>query len=154
MAMTFVIERSATRQCRRLSSKKGDGQKNVALLVFLPFSEQTSEKRAVCASSVPKRCAPKRVACNDTKALSWLHLASEGGGLDGGRLHRLAVERFRVSIFSRILAGAGEVAEWSRRADVLNCLANRGFRPLSHLTAHLQVYVTKILTRNRSTARR
>ena len=42
--------------------------------------------------------------------------------------------------------------EGFREADFR--LANRRLQPLGHLTARLQVYVTKTLTRNRSTAKR
>ena len=41
---------------------------------------------------------PKSAARRRYKALLWLQLASEGDGLNGGRLQRFAGERFRVSV--------------------------------------------------------
>jgi len=45
-----------------------------------------------------------------------------------------------------------EKNEDAREADLR--LANRRLQPLGHLTARLQVYVTKTLARRRSTAKR
>jgi hypothetical protein len=59
---------------------------------------------------------------------------------------------------NRLIGEVTETEGFTKRIDDVRDpgfrLANRRLRPLGHLTAHLQVYVTKTLTRNRSTARR
>jgi hypothetical protein len=83
---TLVSERSANspdgcmkqRVCRRLSSKKGDGQKNRRLVAFFfRFLNRLNEKCGICAQECAQAVCLKRVASRRYKALLWLHLESK-----------------------------------------------------------------------------
>ena len=67
--------------------------------VFVPISEQTDRKTRrvcpkVCPTSVPKTSSALTIQSTLVVAVS-----VKGDGLIGGRLHRVAAERFRVSVF-------------------------------------------------------
>jgi hypothetical protein len=85
-ATTFLREGSAISPagcikegvCRRLSSKKGDGQENRRLVAFsFRFLGQPIEKRAGGAQECAQTVCPKRMACGRDKALLRLRLTSK-----------------------------------------------------------------------------
>jgi len=84
----------------RGSRREGDGQGNRRLVpFFLPFSEQTEREARrvcpeVCPDGVPTARSMPRIQGSLVVAIS-----VNGDGLNGDRFDRLAVERFRVSIF-------------------------------------------------------
>jgi hypothetical protein len=88
-----------SRSCATLSLKKGDGQKNRRLVTFsFRFLSRFSERRCSCPGVCPNS-VPKTRRLPTMQSIVVLAFNDEGGGLDGGRLHCFAVERFRVSVF-------------------------------------------------------
>ena len=66
------------RVCRRLSSKKGDGQEHRRLAAFsFGFLDRPSEKPANCAQKCAQTRVPKTSSTRRDKLLLWLHLASK-----------------------------------------------------------------------------
>jgi hypothetical protein len=101
------------RVCRRLSSKKGDGQRNRRLLAFsFRFLNRPSEKRTVCA----QECAPQGCAQTNSEptiqSTRAVIVNAKGDGLDAGRLHRFAIRAFPCKCNCHVyLQTRGEVAE-------------------------------------------
>lgn len=66
-------------------------------VVFLPFSDRRREGRQrVCPEVCPNR-VPKTSSTPTLQSTLVVVFSGKGDGLNAGRLHRFAVERFRVS---------------------------------------------------------
>jgi hypothetical protein len=113
----LLVDRSKCDSCAHshgsLLVEEGDGQRNRRLLAFsFRFLNRLSEKRALCAQEcAPHGCA-RTTSQPTTQNTRVVALNCKGDGLDARRLHRFAIERFRVSIVVTYTCRTrGEVAE-------------------------------------------
>jgi hypothetical protein len=72
----------------------------------------------------------------------------------GDILEMGGVSEETINGWNNLTGGEAGIRTLGTGLSPYNGLANRRFRPLSHLTARLQVYARKTLTRKRSTAKR
>jgi hypothetical protein len=79
--------------------REGDGQENRRLVAFsFRFLNRPSEKPADCAQECAQTRVPKTISLPTIQSTVVVAFSVEGCGLNGGRLDRFAVERFRVTV--------------------------------------------------------
>lgn len=100
---------------------------------------------------------PKRGACRRYKGFPWLHLASKAAVPNGGRRHRYAVARFRVSIFVTLYLQTCGNAPPLRRAHPSHRDGTRRFSSSGQLRTtttcgEVRASVVCLIIRNRPSA--
>jgi hypothetical protein len=129
---------------------------------FLTFASTSTGGRAAFLLTPRTDCGSTAVRCQAASATDRAAPSTRRSGCRFGRPAIKVVENIgnggpaakTINESGGITGGEAGIRTLGRGLSPYNGLANRRFRPLSHLTARLQVYVTTKLTRKRSLEKR